>query len=134
MSVPAIPVQPFLLASGRDDDTSHESDCATTQSHRRHLRSMILPSTNATMVHSKEEPTASKPASLPGIVLSPNAYRITAGLTEQNRLGSTFVRRMLIVLTSWSKLNAGRISDFGALFGFLTNSAGRWGFFTRSSK
>ena len=69
-----------------------------------------------------EEPTASKPASVQEIVLSPNAYRITAGLTEQNRLGSTFVRHMLIVRTSWSKLNAGRIQDLGAQFEFLTLS------------
>ena len=98
------------------------NDCDAARDLQRQLRSRYLPSTNATTVHSREEPAASKPASVQGIVLSPNAYRITAGLTEQNRIDSASASHMLMVLTPWSKLNAGRIPDFAALFEFFTDS------------
>ena len=58
----ALHAPPFLGVSGRDDDTSHASVHAQNWWH--HPRSRNLPSKNATTVHSKEEPTASKPASV----------------------------------------------------------------------
>lgn len=61
----------FLQVSGGGDDTSHANVYA--QNRRQHPRSRNLPSKNATTVHSTEEPTASKPASVQGIVQNPNA-------------------------------------------------------------
>lgn len=70
-SVLAHPIPPFRQDSGGDGDTSHASVHAQNWWH--HPRSRNLPSKNATTVHSKEEPTASKPASVQGIVQNPNA-------------------------------------------------------------
>jgi hypothetical protein len=71
VSVLAHHAPPFLQDSCGDDDTFHGSVHAPNWWH--HPSSRNLPSKNATKVHSKEEPTASKPASVQGIVQNPNA-------------------------------------------------------------
>jgi hypothetical protein len=62
-----------LQVYDRDDGSLHGNAHVADQRWPHRSRSRNPPSGNATMVHSTEEPTASKPATVQEIVWSPNA-------------------------------------------------------------